>query len=61
MIFEQYANLKYKYSKRNFWCKGYYVSTVGRNKETIKKYIRDQQKKDILSDQINIERIRKSL
>ena len=44
MIFERYANLKYKYGRRNFWCKSYYVSTVGRNKETIKKYIRDQQK-----------------
>jgi len=54
MIFERYANLKYKYGRRNFWCKGYYVSTVGRNKETIKKYIRDQEKEDMMSDQISL-------
>ena len=41
MIFERHANLKYKYGNRHFWCKGYYVSTVGRNKEAIKKYIQD--------------------
>jgi putative transposase len=43
MIFEQFANLKYKFGNRHFWCKGYYVSTVGINEETIKKYIREQE------------------
>ena len=38
MIFDQFANLKYKYGNRHFWCRGYYVDTVGRNKEAIKKY-----------------------
>ena len=54
MIFERYANLKYKYGRRNFWCRGYYVSTVGRNKETIKKYIRDQEKEDMMLGQISL-------
>ena len=39
MIFERFANLKYKYGNRHFWCRGYYVSTVGRNKKTIEAYI----------------------
>ena len=42
-IFEEHANLKYKYGSRNFWSEGYYVSTVGLNKQTIKKYIREQE------------------
>ena len=54
MIFERHANLKYKYGNRHFWCKGYYVSTVGRNKEAIKKYIQDQLKEDMVSDQMTI-------
>ncbi|NLI41334.1 MAG: IS200/IS605 family transposase, partial [Caldisericales bacterium] len=43
MIFERHANLKYKYGNRHFWCEGYYVSTVGLNEETIKKYIAEQE------------------
>ena len=43
MIYEEHANLKYKYGSRNFWSEGYYVSTVGLNKQTIKKYIREQE------------------
>lgn len=54
MIFEKYANLKYKYGNRHFWCKGYYVSTVGRNKQVIERYIREQLKEDIMNDQISI-------
>lgn len=54
MIFERHANLKYRYGNRHFWCKGYYVSTVGRNKEAIKKYIREQIKEDMVSDQMTI-------
>ena len=42
MIFEKYANMKYKYGNRHFWCRGYYVSTVGRNKKAIAEYIRSQ-------------------
>ncbi len=41
MIFDRYANLKYKYGSRNFWCRGYYVDTVGRNKRVIEEYIKN--------------------
>ena len=54
MIFERHANLKYKYGNRHFWCKGYYVSTVGRNKNAIAKYIQDQLKEDMMSDQMTM-------
>ena len=54
MIFERHANLKYRYGNRHFWCKGYYVSTVGRNKKVIEKYIREQEKEDMMSDQLTI-------
>lgn len=54
MIFERHANLKYRYGNRHFWCKGYYVSTVGRNKEAIKKYIQEQIKEDMITDQMTI-------
>lgn len=50
MIFERHANLKYKYGRRQFWCKGYYVSTVGLNKEKVSKYIREQQDEDMMYD-----------
>ena len=46
MIFEQFSNLKYKYGNRHFWCKGYYVSTVGLNEAAIKKYIQQQENAD---------------
>ena len=42
MIFDMYANLKYKYENRHFWCRGYYVDTVGRNQNEIKEYIKNQ-------------------
>ena len=54
IIFEQHANLKYKYGNRHFWCKGYYVSTVGLNKEKIAKYIQQQQSEDMLADKISV-------
>ena len=54
MIFERHANLKYRYGNRHFWCKGYYVSTVGRNKKVIENYIREQEKEDMMSDQLTI-------
>jgi Transposase and inactivated derivatives len=53
MIFERHANLKYKYSNRHFWAKGYYVSTVGINKQTIANYIREQETEDMMVDQIS--------
>ena len=54
MIFDRHANLKYKYGKRNFWCRGYYVDTVGRNKKVIAEYIRNQLEEDIAADQISL-------
>ena len=54
MIFERHANLKYQFGNRNFWSIGYYVSTVGLNKATIRKYIQDQEKEDILHDKLGI-------
>ena len=54
MIFDRRANLKYKYGNRQFWCKGYYVDTVGRNKKAIAEYIRNQLQEDIASDQITL-------
>ena len=54
MIFEKYANLKYKYGNRHFWCRGYYVSTVGKNKKAIAEYIRKQLQEDYADDQMSI-------
>ena len=54
MIFDRHANLKYKYGNRHFWCRGYYVDTVGRNKKAIEEYIRTQLQEDIVSDQISL-------
>lgn len=52
MIFEYHANLKYKFGNRHFWDEGYYVSTVGLNESTVRKYIEDQEKDDIAKDKI---------
>ena len=52
MLFERFQDLKYKFGNRTFWCKGYYVSTVGLNEETIKKYIRNQEEHDKMNDNI---------
>ena len=54
MIFDRHTNLKYKYGSRHFWCRGYYVDTVGRNKKVIEQYIREQLEDDFSSDQISI-------
>jgi putative transposase len=54
MIFDRHANLKYKYGNRHFWCKGYYVDTVGKNKKVIAEYIRKQLQEDIACDQISL-------
>ena len=54
MIFDTHANLKYKYGRRNFWARGYYVDTVGRNQKVIEEYIRNQLEEDYMSDQISL-------
>ena len=54
MIFEKYANMKYKYGNRHFWCRGYYVDTVGRNKKAIEQYIRNQLQEDVSTDQMSM-------
>ena len=53
MIFDKHANLKYKFGNRKFWAEGYYVSTVGLNEATIKKYIQQQEKHDIMQDKLS--------
>ena len=53
MIFEKHANLKYKYGNRHFWCRGYYVDTVGKNTAAIKAYIQNQIKEDLEYDQMS--------
>ena len=53
MIFERHANLKYKYGNRNFWAKGYFVSTVGLDAKKVQEYIRDQEKEDMIQDNLS--------
>ena len=54
MIFEKHANLKYKYGNRHFWCRGYYVDTVGKNTKKIQEYIANQLKEDWEADQMTL-------
>ena len=54
MIFDRHANLKYKYGNRHFWCRGYYVDTVGRNEKVIAEYVKNQLQEDIAEDQMSI-------
>ena len=54
MIFDRHANLKYKYGNRNFWCRGYYVDTVGKNAKKIQEYIQHQLEEDKINDQITL-------
>lgn len=54
MIFDRHANLKYKYGNRHFWCRRYYVDTVGRNRKRIEDYIRNQLQEDIAEDQLTL-------
>ena len=54
MIFDRHANLKYKFGNRHFWSEGYYVNTVELNEATIKKYIQDQEKNDIMQDKLGV-------
>jgi len=53
MIFEKHANLKYKYGNRNFWAKGYYVSTVGLNAKVVQEYIKNQEQEDMMQDNLS--------
>ena len=55
MIFDRHANLKYKYGNRHFWCRGYYVYTVGQNKKAIEEYIKNQLQEDIAGDQLSLQ------
>lgn len=57
MIFERFANLKYKFGNRHFWAQGYYVSTVGLNEATIKKYIREQENSDKIIDKVSVKEL----
>ena len=54
MIYEQFGELKFKYRNREFWCRGYYVDTVGKNKAKIAEYIKSQLKEDKLGEQLSI-------
>ena len=54
MIFDKFANLKYRYGNRHFWCRGYYVDTVGKNEKKIAEYIRTQFQSDIVDDQMTL-------
>ena len=54
MIFDRHANLKYKYGSRSFWCRGYYVDTVGKNERIIQEYIKNQLQEDSMNDQISM-------
>lgn len=57
MIFDRHANLKYKYGNRQFWCRGYYVDTVGRNKKAIEEYIRNQLTEDMAQEQLSMKEL----
>ncbi len=54
LIFDRHAHLKYRYGNRKFWCKGFYVDTVGRNKKVIENYIRNQLQEDIVVEQLTL-------
>ena len=57
MIFDQHANMKYKYGNREFWCRGYYVDTVGKNKKAIAEYIKNQLQEDLAYEQMSIKEL----
>ena len=54
LIHERHGNLKYKYGNRQFWCRGYYVDTVGKNAKKIEEYIKNQLKEDMVHDQMSL-------
>ncbi len=57
MIFDRHANMKYRYGNREFWCRGYYVDTVGKNKKAIAEYIRNQLQEDLAYEQMSIKEL----
>lgn len=57
MIFDKHANLKYRYGNRSFWCRGYYVDTVGKNKKAIAEYIQKQLQEDLAYEQMSIKEL----
>ncbi|WP_438447850.1 IS200/IS605 family transposase, partial [Gorillibacterium sp. sgz5001074] len=57
MIFDKFANMKYRYGNRQFWCRGYYVDTVGRNKKIIQEYIRNQLEEDKNYEQLTMKEL----
>ena len=57
MIFDQHANMKYRYGNREFWCRGYYVDTVEKNKKAIAEYIRNQLQEDLAYEQMSIKEL----
>ena len=57
MIFDQHANMKYRYGNREFWCRGYYVDTVGKNKKAIAEYIRNQLQEDLAYEQMSVKEL----
>ena len=57
MIFDKHANMKYRYGNRKFWCRGYYVDTVGKNKKAIAEYIRNQLQEDLAYEQMSIKEL----
>ena len=57
MIFDKHANLKYRYGNREFWCRGYYVDTVGKNKKAIAEYIRNQLQEDLAYEQMSLKEL----
>ena len=54
MLFQRFCNMKFAYRNREFWCKGYYVDTVGKNTKVIKEYISNQLKHDQEEDQLSL-------
>lgn len=57
MIFDKHANMKYRYGNREFWCRGYYVDTLGKNKKAIAEYIRNQLQEDLAYEQMSIKEL----
>lgn len=57
MLYEQFGKLKYKYRNREFWCRGYYVDTVGKNTSRIAEYIQNQLKEDELGEQLTMSQV----
>lgn len=55
MIYDKWGNMRYKYKNREFWCRGYYVDTIGKNTQKIAQYIRDQLKNDAEESQLTLD------